>query len=32
MPNITLHRDKKTDAVYRYSAESYWDKEKEGTS
>lgn len=28
MANITHHRDKKTGAVYRYSVESYWDKEK----
>jgi len=28
MTNITHHRDKKTGAVYRYSVESYWDKEK----
>ena len=28
MANITHHRDKKTGAIYRYSVESYWDKEK----
>lgn len=28
MAGITHHRDKKTGAVYRYSVESYWDKEK----
>jgi len=28
MANITHHRDKKTGAVYRYSVESYWDKDK----
>jgi hypothetical protein len=28
MASITHHRDKKTGAVYVYSVESYWDKEK----
>lgn len=28
MASITHHRDKKTGAIYRYSVESYWDKEK----
>ena len=28
MSSITHHRDKKTGALYRYSVESYWDKEK----
>ncbi len=28
MASITHHQDKKTGAVYRYSVESYWDKEK----
>ncbi|OVE81300.1 hypothetical protein BVY04_03560 [bacterium M21] len=28
MASITHHRDKKTGAVYHYSVESYWDKEK----
>jgi len=28
MTSITHHQDKKTGAVYRYSVESYWDKEK----
>ena len=29
MASITHHQDKKTGAVYRYSVESYWDKEKQ---
>lgn len=28
MASITHHRNKKTGAIYRYSVESYWDKEK----
>jgi len=28
MASITHHRDKKTGSIYRYSVESYWDKEK----
>jgi len=28
MASITHHRDKKTGAIYVYSVESYWDKEK----
>ncbi|RLB68851.1 MAG: hypothetical protein DRH03_09265 [Deltaproteobacteria bacterium] len=28
MASITHHRNKKTGAVYVYSVESYWDKEK----
>lgn len=28
MASITHHRNKKTGAVYRYSVENYWDKEK----